>query len=221
MFRWKKVIIKRAYKVSPKIVKKVIEHHIRRCEKGEYWSETLREIYNDIYGIKIGIGSYGCFKQHQFPRGTEIGNYCSIAQEVRYLNGNHPKNFVSTHPMFYHKSLGFVNEDRIQRNNLVVGNDVWIGWGAIIVSSCTEIADGAIVAAGSVVTKNVAPYTIVAGVPAHEIGKRFSDELIEKIRGIEWYNKGPEFLGEYIDCFQNPEKLIQAFNNSEEIANEV
>lgn len=211
MLKHEKQLIMKVYGFAPYKIKRYIQIYILRRDKGEFWSETLRVLYKKHYELEIGMGSYGCFKPNQFPRGTSIGNYTSIANEVRYLNGNHPKNFVSTHPMFYNSKLGFVKEDKIKRHNLSIGNDVWIGYGSIIVSSCTIIGDGSIVAAGSVVTKNVLPYTIVAGVPAKVIGERFSKEIANEIQKTGWFNRQPKELKKFIQYFESPSDFIRQF----------
>ena len=75
----------------------------------------------------------------------------------------------------------------------VIGNDVWIGFSTTILNG-VRIGDGAIVAAGSVVTKDVEPYSIVAGVPAKIIGKRFSDDMIERLLDLQWWNYDPSLV---------------------------
>ncbi len=196
------------YGNSNQIIKKLIERHVLKKERGQYWSVTLREIYQKYYGLKIGIGTYGCFKPIAFPKGCTFGNYCSIADEVRYLNGNHPMDFVSTHPMFYNKRLGYVKEEQIVRNRLTVGYDVWIGFGSKIVARCQKNGNGAVIA----VTKDVKPYTIVAGVPARPIGKRFSEELMARLEATKWYELPPEKLVAFQNVIKNPEEFLKKFN---------
>lgn len=212
MNKYMRKLIMTLYKMAFGKLRRMIERYVMNKENGEFWSETLRHIYKTTYGIEIGMGSYGCFDSSRFPKGTVVGNYCSIAGEVRYLNANHPKQFVSTHPMFYNKMLGFVNDNKIIKSNLNIGNDVWIGYASIIVSSCTRIGDGSIIASGSVVTRDVEPYTINAGVPAKVIGKRFSDEIEKAIRETEWYKLSPQELTDYIDYFASPMRFIEEWN---------
>lgn len=90
---------------------------------------------------------------------------------------------------------------------MTIGNDVWIGANALIVDNIT-IGDGAIVAAGAIVTKNVEPYMIVGGMPATPIKKRFSDEQIEKLLRIKWWDKNLEWLKANHRLFHDPEKFF-------------
>jgi len=87
-----------------------------------------------------------------------------------------------------------------QKNKIIVGNDVWIGHNAIIVGNVT-IGNGAIIAAGSVVTKDVADYSVVAGVPAKEIKKRFSSNIISEIEELKWWDKSEDELNEIKPLF--------------------
>lgn len=92
----------------------------------------------------------------------------------------------------------------------VIGNDVWIGWHAILTPGVT-IGDGAIIAAGAVVTHDVPPYTIVGGVPARPIRKRFSDEVIAKLLKIKWWDWPEEKIMENYEYFYQPERFVEKF----------
>lgn len=143
----------------------------------------------------------------------KIGRFCSIGFGVITLQGTHPTHFVSTSPSFYstlgHNGLYFVKEnafvekkyaDSEKRYPVVIGNDVWIGHGAVILGGVT-IGDGAIIGAGAIVTKDVAPYTIVAGNPARVIRSRFDEETIEKLLQIKWWDKDLEWIARHADRF--------------------
>jgi virginiamycin A acetyltransferase len=114
-----------------------------------------------------------------------IGKYCQLGADVALHATNHP---ISSMTTYINNNL-FSGELKAlkEENEIVIGNDVWIGHGVIIVGNI-NIGNGAILAAGSVVTKDVAPYTIVAGIPAKPIGKRFSDSIIQEIEALEWWN---------------------------------
>nr|WP_315155898.1 CatB-related O-acetyltransferase [uncultured Flavobacterium sp.] len=114
-----------------------------------------------------------------------IGKYCQLGADVALHATNHPISSMTTYVnnnLFQGELQGLKEE-----NEIVIGNDVWIGHGVIIVGNI-NIGNGAILAAGSVVTKDVAPYTIVAGVPAKPIGKRFSDSIIQEIEALAWWD---------------------------------
>lgn len=81
-----KKIIKAIYSIIPKNMKRFMEKILKKIDKGEYWSNTLREIYKENYDVEIGIGTYGCFKQEKYKNIKRIGNYCSIASRIRIFS---------------------------------------------------------------------------------------------------------------------------------------
>lgn len=140
--------------------------------------------------IKIGYST--TLGYNNFLHGDiTIGKYCQIGADVAIHAKNHPTNYLST---YINKTLfnGELKKLR-QENKVTIGNDVWIGHNVIVVGNVT-IGNGAILAAGSVVTKDVPPYTIVAGVPAKSIRKRFSDAVITEIEALQWWNLSEEEL---------------------------
>lgn len=124
---------------------------------------------------------------------VNIGKYCQIGSDVAFHATNHPISYMTT---YINKNL-FSGEliSLKQENKIVIGNDVWIGHGVIIVGNVT-IGNGAILAAGSVVTKDVDSYTIVAGVPGKTVRKRFSQSVIHEIENLNWWDKSDEELEE-------------------------
>lgn len=196
----KKYLINRTPVLLRKMLLKVIKKTARECD-----SVLLRDLWESLYGIKIGIGSYGCFQRGMFCQGDSIGNYCSIAVGVSHLNANHPIHYATMSPLFYQKSFcGNPNARDVERTNLQIGHDVWIGKGVTILAGVTSIGNGSVIGAGSVVTKNVEPYTIVAGVPARVIRRRFTDDIIEKLENSQWWNLTPVQLSEMQDVVNNP-----------------
>jgi len=170
----------------------------------------MKEVGSNTYGhngIKI-IGGY--------DEGTKliIGKFCSIAEGVVvFLGANHRVDWFTTYP------FGHIYENKfpkVKRNhghpatkgNVVIGNDVWIATNAVIMSGI-KIGDGAIIGAYSVVTKDVPPYTIVAGNPAKQIRKRFSDEVINKLLELKWWDMDENKINEISDilCSNDIEKL--------------
>ena len=177
----------------------------------QLWNQEFHKYVEKKYNIKVGMGSYGNLN---FPSGTEIGNYCSIADGCKYLSGNHPYDHVSTAACFYNPELGFVTKEHdIKRTALSIGHDVWIGANVLITNKCTKIGNGAVIGAGSVVTKNVEPYTIVAGNPARIIKKRFDKKIIDMLEASKWYELSPYTLCKYIDYIDDPEKFLKLLEN--------
>jgi acetyltransferase-like isoleucine patch superfamily enzyme len=130
-----------------------------------------------------------------------IGNWCSLASDVEIMpGGNHRMDTVTTYPIQRMLGLGGAEEagQPWSKGDVVIGNDVWIGRGAKILGGVT-IGDGAVVAAWSVVTKSVAPYTLVAGVPAQAMRRRFSQEIIDSLLRIRWWDWEDAVVIERID----------------------
>lgn len=193
-------------------------HQKRICKKdgGEYFSGKLRDLYRNVYHVEVGIGSYGCFNTLQFPEGTKVGNYCSVAPRVHFLFSNHPMDGVSTHPIFYNSLLGYVPEDRIERVKLTVGHDVWIGSDTTITRGCTHIGNGAVIGAGSVVTHDVPPYAVVAGNPARIIRYRVPPAVQDMLEQSKWYMLSPEELAPYVDDAGDPAVFCRKINTYRE-----
>lgn len=129
---------------------------------------------------------------------TTIGKFCSIAQNVKMGLGKHPSDYISTSPIFYSPQNPLYRKisDTQKFDDfapIILGNDVWIGTNVTILDGVT-IGDGAIIGANSVVTKDIAPFSIVGGVPAKEIKKRFDPEIIEKLIELKWWNYSIETL---------------------------
>jgi phosphonate metabolism protein (transferase hexapeptide repeat family) len=124
---------------------------------------------------------------------TEVGKFCSIASHVRVNPGNHPIERVTQHHMTYRRrQYGFGDDDADffawrRAHKCTIGHDVWLGHGVLVMAGIT-IGTGAVVGAGAVVTKDLAPYSINVGVPAKPVRQRFSDEVIEKLLKIAWWN---------------------------------
>ncbi len=115
----------------------------------------------------------------------KIGNLCSIAPEVMFILEDHYTNRISTYPFKSKMKLGDGGKDANPKGNIIVGDDVWFGYRSTILSG-VEIGQGAIIAAGSVVTKNVPPYAIVGGNPAKVIRFRFSEKIISELMSIDF-----------------------------------
>lgn len=185
-------------------------------------------------GVKIDarqIGAFSFFNQNSSLRFIEsVGRFALFAPEVIMGGGVHPVESVSTHLLFqdmdnsWNRSFhslyehpGFLEEivqyqkehEMRGKTRIVIGNDVWIGNRAVILRGVT-IGDGAVVGAGAVVTKDVEPYTIVGGVPARPIRRRFSDRVIEKLEEVRWWDYGPDIMdGIDLNCPEEAVKYLE------------
>ena len=137
-----------------------------------------------------------------------IGKFCSIACGAKFLftSANHTHMSLSTYPFPIFFEEGGVNIQNItsawdNKGDIIIGNDVWIGYDAVILSGVT-IGDGAIIGTRSVVTKDVPPYTIVGGVPAKPIRKRFPEDTISALLKIRWWEWPEERIKQHISDIQ-------------------
>lgn len=199
------VALERLYALKRKRLRDAILRSVSRLEGGQMVSPTLRRIFARYHLIEIGLYSYGgCFNPYSIAPFTTIGRYCSFASGIRIFNGNHPMSFMSTHPFFYNPYYGYVPEELITRTRLVIGNDVWVGYGAVITPSVKTIGDGAVIGAGTVVTKDVPDYAVVVGNPGKIIKYRFSEDIQKRIQGSRWWEKSIEELRLQMEDFTRP-----------------
>ena len=156
----------------------------------------------DVNKIIAGKKSYGTISlQDSSDSNTKlyIGNYCSIADNVEFLlGGEHNTDTISTYP-FKVQNFGFDREAK-SKGDIIIKDDVWIGKNAIIFSGIT-IGQGAVIAAGAIVTKDVEPYSIVGGVPAKIIRYRFDRDIITKLVEIQWWNWSDEMIQSNISLY--------------------
>lgn len=138
-----------------------------------------------------------------------IGKFCSIACGAKFLfnSANHTLKSMSTYPfpLFFEQwnlDMKNVTDSWDNKGDIVIGNDVWIGYEAVIMAGVT-IGNGAIIGTRAVVTKDVPPYTIVGGVPARPIRKRFSDEVVQKLQEMQWWDWPDEEIASHIGEIQN------------------
>ena len=139
----------------------------------------------------------------------QIGKFCSIACGARFIfnSANHTLSSLSTYPFpLFFEEWGLEKADVSKawdnKGDIVVGNDVWIGYEAVIMAGVT-VGDGAVIGARAVVTKDVPPYTIVGGVPAKPIRKRFSENVISSLLELRWWDWSEEKIAWSIGAIQS------------------
>ena len=146
-----------------------------------------------------------------------IGKFCSIACGARFIftGANHTLKSLSTYPFpIFFEEWGLDKKQVVSawdnKGDTIIGNDVWIGYEAIIISG-VQIGDGAIVGARAVVTKDVPPYTVVGGVPAKEIRKRYDEETIAKLQQIQWWDWPFDKIQKFLPFIMNGnvDKLVR------------
>lgn len=172
----------------------------------------------NIVNTSIGCASYlgpNCCLPN-----VEIGNFCSISSNVKVLPYTHPtKDFISTHPSFFsdlnQAGFSFVLKskfqeilftDKIKKKFVIIGSDVWIGEDVKIIGGL-RVGDGAIIAAGSIVTRDVPPFAIIGGIPAKVIRFRFTDEQIKLLLDLKWWQRDFDWLKMNADHFSEVNNL--------------
>ena len=172
------------------------------------WKKSNRHNYTTIGKtnfsecVTVGNFTYGRIDPHLSNSNykLKIGSFCSIADNVVFIvSSDHPLNYLSTYPIKT-KLMNIDNPDAISKGDIIVDDDVWIGYGAIILSG-VQIGQGAVVAAGAVVTET---YAIVGGVPAKIIKYRFNKNVIEKLLKIDYSKITKEMIQQHVDDFYQP-----------------
>ena len=178
-----------------------------------------------VHGHNISVGDYTIYNDfvrdpvefernnvlYHYPVNGDrlvIGKYCSIACGAKFLlnSANHTLRSLSTYPfpIFYEAwgtPVSEISSAWDNRGDIVIGNDVWIGYEAVILSG-VHIGDGAIIGARAVVTRDVEPYTIMGGVPARPIRKRYDEETIQRLLALRWWDFPPEQMRKCLDALE-------------------
>lgn len=194
MFKYLKSQLR--YTIIKDIIKQIKLNKFRK--KWRYNNKNNETIPMNIFDdnlVTVGKYSYGELNVISFNKNSKlkIGNLCSIAQNVKFiLDADHRTETISTFP-FKVKILKEVEYEATSKGDIVIEDDVWIGYGAMILSG-VKIGQGAVVAAGAIVTKNVPPYAIVGGVPARVLKYRFFKEQIDKLLHIDYGRIDKNFI---------------------------
>lgn len=150
---------------------------------------------------------------------ASLGCFSSIGSQVVVGVGSHPTNYVSTHPAFYSNNKSFETfADKMyceEYFRIAIGNDVWIGSNSTIMGN-VNIGDGAIIAYGAIVTKNIPPYAIVGGGPARVIKYRFDELTINRLLEIKWWQLSDVFLKKHFKLMHNPKLIIDFYDSNKE-----
>lgn len=159
-------------------------------------------MYNDFVNDPVDFEKNNVL--YHYPINNDhliIGKFCSIACGAKFIftSANHTMDSLSTYPfpLFYEEwdlPVSEITSAWDNKGDIVIGNDVWIGYEAVILSG-VHIGDGAIIGTRAAVTKDVEPYTIVGGVPAKPIRKRFNQETVEKLETLRWWDLPPDEIG--------------------------
>lgn len=165
----------------------------------------------------VQVGKYSRVGENCQITNAVIKNFTAIAKDSIIGLGQHPTNYLTSHSIFYKKgNWGWHDDwiapiDFIENKRITIGNDVWIGRRCMVMDGVT-IGNGAIVAAGAIVTKDVPPYAVVGGVPAKVIKFKFPEEIINRLETIQWWNLSDEEITRVIDLFHTSNITLEVIN---------
>lgn len=202
-----------------KILRKLKGRALHNVKKGRQV-----KIYSGCHIVDTVIGDFTYCSYDSKINKANIGKFCSIASNVTIGAAEHPTEWISTSPLFENvknsgTSLRFANEELPPIKTTNIGNDVWIGERVMIKQGVT-IGNGAVIGSMAMVTKDVPPYAIVAGVPARIIRYRFDEITIATLEESKWWDYSDDKLREVGKYIKTPRKFIEAINTIIDIKNE-
>lgn len=171
---------------------KTTGYSLVKSQKANFKASDKVKFFSPYQFTNLTVGDYTIIQRDCQINNTVIGKFSSIGPGLKCGMGIHPTNGISSNAMFYSKSLlngySLTKESKIVENKqVVIGNDVYVGVNVTVLDG-VKIGDGAMIGAGAVVTKDIPPYAIAVGVPAKVVKYRFTEEQIEKLLNIQWWN---------------------------------
>ena len=195
---------------------KTIGYSLVRSERSltEYGKNV--QVYPPFFMHQVNVGDYSYIAYNAHLKNTDIGKFCSIGPNCCCGLGMHPTHGISTAPMFYStaKQNGITlrsKDDYIESKHTIIGNDVFIGANVTILDGVT-IGDGAIIGAGAVVSKDIPPYAVAVGSPIHITKYRFSQEQIESLIRIKWWDWSEKELQNIVPLFDDIDGFIAKYD---------
>lgn len=177
---------------------------ILRFEGGQVYSLSIRRLLKEFHNLNVGLFTIGpCeYPPGNLEPGTSIGRYSSIYNTVRTLTSSDPAAVLATERLFLPEAFG--EKTSLPRGELSIGNDVWMGHNVVILPTVRSVGDGAVVGAGSVVSKDIPPFAVVTGNPARVVRYRFSERIIQELIESQWWSKPIDELEPWLDLFNKP-----------------
>ena len=178
-------------RISSETVRRRLRTWILALEGGPPLSLTIRTLLKRHHRLDVGLYSVApCMTAPSvFHSGTIVGRHSTVAETVRTFTRDHPMNTKSSHAVFFNPGLGLATGSGLKPGRLEIGHGVWIGHNAIILAATKSVGNGAVIAPGAVVYRDVPPYAIVEGNPGQVVGFRYPKNVIDEILASRWWEK--------------------------------